>query len=238
MGDDWEAWVESEVTRIQKDGPETYNAMRSLQPRATRAGFPRFTGPLVRDPNAAPILLDRYLNGNEPIEVRAALIEALSRTTGEYGAALVDLYGREQDARVREAMMSALRTAKDADSALALLGLGLSDRDPVVRAEAARMVARRKDGGRLSSELIAAAGDGDATVQVEAMRALGAHKIAAAKEALTGELESTSADVRLNALRALGRIDEAYAAALPEVETLAKDSDARVAKVAAKLSAK
>ena len=236
MGDDWEAWVQTEVTRIQTDGPESYNALRDLRPRTTRAGFPRFTGPLVRDPNAAPIFLDRYMNGNEPVEVKAALIEALPRTGGEYAAALVDLYGREQEARVREVMMSTLRVAKDADSALALLGLGLGDTNARVRAEAARMTARRRDGARLSSELITAAGDKDAVVQVEAMRALGAHKVDAAKEALTVELKATDADVRLNALRALGRIDEAYTKALPELATLAKDDDARIAKAAAKLT--
>lgn len=234
MADDWEAWVAAEVDRLRQHAPQLYAAIRDLAPRSTRAGFPRFTGPDVRHPEAAVLLLDRLVNGNETAQVRAALVEALPRTGGAFGPAVLDLMEREKDARVREVMVGSLRHA-DASSALRGLGRGLADADPGVRAEAARTLARRRDGAELSDALLSAASDPDPDVQLASVRTLGVLQIEAAEAKLVDLLAAGDADLRLHALRSLGRIDPERAAKRPEVSSMRDDPDARVAKLASEL---
>ena len=235
MGADWEGFVAAEVERVRQASPERYDAIRQLEPRSTRADLLRFTGDAVRHPDAAPLLLARYLEGNESPQVRAALVEALPRTGGVFGPAVADLLARERDPGVRSVMVHALRRA-DAPSALAGFELGLADSDAGVRAEAARSIAYHAEGAALAQGLISATNDPSSQVAVAAARSLGVLKVEAAKEPLVGLLGSDDAEVRLHALRALSRIDEDHAASLEQTQALIQDSDPRVAKLAAGLS--
>lgn len=230
LGADWRASVDDAVAQLRTRDPKLADALYAMEPRSTRAGTARFTGPLVRNPVAAAVFLDRLTSpeGASP-EVRAALVEALPRTTGPFGPAVIDLLAGETDASVRVAMVASLRTA-DASSALAGLEVGLADADASVRLIAARTVARRADGVQLEEELLAAAGDPELGVKSEAIRTLGVLEIASAKNLITAELAAADADLRLSAVRALTRIDPAFAA--ERVQALVTDGDPRVAKAA------
>ena len=236
LGDDWRASVTEGAARLQAADPQRFETLSSMAPRTTRAGTPRFTGPLVRDSQAAVVFLQRLTAGDESPPVRAALVEALPRTGASFGPALVDLLASESDGHVRAEMVTALRTA-DATSALEGLAQGFDDADARVRLAAARTSARRTDGVELADALVSAVADADAGVKLEAMRSLGALGVESATATLEAELGSSSADVRLAAVRALGRIDATGTAASSKVQALAHDADPRVAKAVAKLVA-
>jgi hypothetical protein len=231
----WRPWMEAEVERLRRDRPDYFDAVMAMPVRTTRAGFPRLTGPLVRNPDAAPILLYRLLSKGEPAGTRAAIVEALPRTTGDFSAALAELMALETDPQIRELVCASLYRAQ-APYALEGLALGVADGSAQVRAEALRSLGRRRDGGELASQLVAALSDPDEVVQQEAARALGNLKIEAAKEALVGRLDSRSADVRLHSLRALSRIDGVHARSLPQLQTLRSDPDPKVARLAEQLA--
>ncbi len=234
MGSDWQQFVAAELDRLRGQEPQLVDTLYALSPRSTRAGTMRLTGPLVRNPDAAVVFIDRLVSGKESPELRAALAEALPRTGGSFGPALVDLLADEPEATVRLAMTAALRTVDDA-SALRGLEDALRDADAGVRLTAARTIARRPDGAELADPLLAAAADEDAGVKLEAMRSLGALQVRSALDVLERALSSTDADARLVALRALARIDADHAADVPRVAALAKDDDPRVAKAAQQL---
>jgi hypothetical protein len=235
MGDDWEAWVAAEVERIREAKPELYDAIRGLEPRMTRGRFLRFTDPVLNDPDAAPLLLDRFVNGNDTTQVRAAVIEAIPRTGGAFGPAMVDLLSRERDADVRVVMVESMRRA-DATSAQHGLEQAFTDRDANVRVQAALTVARRSDGAELADALVIAASDPDDEVKRTAVQSLGALKVEQAKDALVGLLSQDDPELRFLSLRALERIDAGYVAALPKAKALRDDADPRVAKLATRLT--
>lgn len=230
---DWRTSVEQAVTQLRQDDPQRATSLYDLGPRSTRAQTLRFSGPLVRDPIAAAVFLDRLAQGQETPEVRAALVEALPRTTGPFGPALVDLFDTESEEAVRLQMVAVMRTA-DAASARTVLELGFGDTAAAVRAESAKTVARRRDGASFEAPLMVAAADADTGVKGQAMRALGALGVEGAKSLLEDELDAISPELRLEAVRALTRIDPAYAAGLSSIRALVSDGDERVAKAAAK----
>ncbi|MCA9711667.1 MAG: HEAT repeat domain-containing protein [Myxococcales bacterium] len=228
---DWRPWVESEVDRLRRDRPEHFDAVMGLPARTTRAGLLRLTGPLIRDPDSAPILLHRLLSRGESAEVRAAIVEALPRTTGDYSAALADLMALETEPQVRELIAFSLHRAQ-APHAIDGLAMGLADVNAGVRAEALRSLGRRPDGSALAKEIAAALTDADERVAVEAARTLGNLQVATAKEALVAQLSASSAELRRHSLRALSRIDAEYTRALPQLQSLRSDADPKVARVA------
>jgi hypothetical protein len=217
------------------DAPEASDALRTLQPRRTLAGHLRFTGPSVRDPQAAGVFIDRLTNGDEPAAVRAALAEALPRTGGAFAEAAAALIQTDPDATVRATLVETMKRA-EIEHAVVVLRHGFSDPDPSVRAAAARVSGMHKDGALLRDELSASLADSDVTTRVWAARSIGVLRIKGAEQALVDSLEHANADLRLQALRAILRIDAEFAAALPQLETLEHDPDARVARVAADLA--
>lgn len=227
----WRPWMEAEVERLRQQRPEHFDAVMSLRPTTTRAGFLRLVGPLVRDPESAPILLYRLLSRGESAEVRAAIVDALPRTTGDYSAALAELIALETEPQVRELIVASLRRAQ-APYALDGLAMGLADANARVRAEAVRSLGRRTDSQPLAASITAALTDSDDVVAQEAARALGNLKIESAKEALVAQLSSDSAALRRHSLRALSQIDPGYTRALPQVQSLRSDPDPKVARVA------
>jgi hypothetical protein len=233
---DWRPWVAAEVERLRSDRPDYFDQLMALPVRATRAGFPRLTGPLVRDPDAAPILLHRLLSKGEPVDTRAAIVEALPRTTGDYSAAVAELMELETDPRVRELLCAALARAQ-APYAIEGLERGLADSAARVRAEALRSLGHRAtDAGELEPQIIAALSDPDLGVQQEAARTLGNLEVVAAKDALVARLDSPSADVRRHSLRALSRIDPEHTRSLPQLQALRSDPDPKVARLAEQLA--
>ncbi len=227
----WEAALTSAVTAAEQAHPDVVATLRALAPVPTRAGHPRFVGDVLDHSVATAVLLDRLLKTSDPPAVRMAIADILPQTSGAYATALVGLMAREGDALVRSAIVTALRRGASTP-ALAGLKAGLADADPRVREAAAAVVARRSDGHTLADLVIARLADTDATVQATAAQSLGAMAIAAAFTPLQRLLTATDAQVRLHALRALGRIDSSRTAKLPQLASLREDPDARVRRVA------
>lgn len=231
-GDDWHAWAEAEVARLSRERPEFAAAVLALEPTVTRADTLRFTGPVVRDADAAPLFLHRFSQERDPA-VRAALAEALPRTGGRYADALGDLYAAEGDALVREVLVASAWRAP-ADDALAVIEAALADPAPRVRATAAHTASRHTDGARLTGALAERLSDDAAPVRAAAARALGVHGVAQAA-ALEPLLADADADVRLAALRALDRTGAIAADPAPAAR-LTADPDPRVRRLAARIA--
>jgi HEAT repeat protein len=225
----------AEIDEGSADDQQVRDTLRSLQPRPTRAGHLRFTGPLVHDPRAAGIFIDRLSRNDEPATVRAALAEALPRTGGDFAEAAAALVRTDPDPTVRATLVEVMQRA-DAKHAMVAIRHGLADPDPMVRAAAARVAGMHDHGALLGEELVASLSDPDVTTRAWAARSVGVLRIEGAENVLVDALDHANADLRLHALRAIHRIDPERAATLPELPSLKADPDARVARLAAILA--
>tara|TARA_R110002096_G_scaffold436021_1_gene665159 strand:- start:7447 stop:8280 length:834 start_codon:yes stop_codon:yes gene_type:complete len=212
--------------------------VRTTLPKTARNGSLRFSDENLVTPAAAPLLLARLQSAGETEAVRHALIVALPQTQGDYAAQAVTLLKSERSEVLRAALVDSMRLAKDSTAALEGLALGMSDSATAVKIRAAFAIGRRADGAALSDALVAALADTDAELQATAARALGNVGDAKAFDSLAQLTQSGEADVRLEALRALARVDADRAAALPGLDKLAQDSDERVRAAAAKVANK
>jgi len=214
--------------------------MATLQPRRTRGGMLRFSQEEIHDHPAAATVFVRRLATEPRAEVRLALIEALPRTGGDWFDGVLSHLDREADPLVRKAIVAIMIRAEPSRGA-AGIARGLRDEAPEVRAEAAfaagslppATVQQRPELLARLHELLAAA---HAPSRAAAARSLGlcgfADQSFAALEPLLGDGDAA---VRLQALRALGRLDRARAAELPAVRALRADPDTKVSRAAAKL---
>jgi HEAT repeats len=162
--------------------------MMALPPASTTA-----------DPKLAAVILDRLARKADSEDVRVALTDALPKTGGRFADALADLFVDENSAKVRAAFvrvtpndqaLAILRRAfvdpsvdvrvvaiKSSSTHTVCEQLAselrntLSDREAVLRAEAARSIGALKIAAA-REELVRALGDADPEVRLEAMRAL------------------------------------------------------------------
>lgn len=195
----------------------------------TRSGTPRFTDRALRDPDVAGLLVERLVAGGDAPAVREALVEALRHTDGDWADAAAGLLATERDAGVRAQLAATLRDA-EADAAIPGLALAARDADARVRAAAMRAIGGRKDGAALLGSVLAATTDTDAAVRAAAVRAVGWLGLSEGWSGLVARLGDADADVRLQAVGALERLDADRAAALPELARLGSDPDGRVAR--------
>ncbi len=230
----WQPWLDAELARISSEAPEWLAQVMTAEPKLARTGFWRLVGPALEDPNAAPVLLHRYLIADEAPQVRAAVIAALVRTDGDYAGILAELFASEADALVRVAMVSSLRRAPEPD-ALAVIELGFADADPQVRVAAAVVAGRHPQGAALEAPLIAALEDLP-EVRLVAARSLGYLRVEAATPALTEQLASPDPALRLASLQAIDRIDPAAAEGLALLSALVDDDDPKVARAAQRIA--
>jgi len=233
--DDWQARMDATVKALAEEDPALYERLISLGPATTHAGGIRFTDPAIHDARATAVLLHRLQTEDLDPKMRAALVEALPRTGGDYGEAAVDLFGQEKDASVRQALVATMQHAEP-ERALEGVRLGLSDQDPRVRAEAATMAGWILEGAKLEPQLLSALGEKDPEIRAAASRSLGVLGATGAFDAIAPLLQDDSAEVRLQALHALDRIDGSRAAKLDALQELASDPDARVSRAAKKLA--
>ncbi len=232
--ENWRAWVDAEVVRLQSQRSELYNRIKTMEPVTTRAGSLRFAIEEQKDPQMLPLLIDRLIHENNPSEVRQALAASLTQTGADYSAAALDLLTQEDDPKVRLVMVERLRRVT-APQALAGLEDALQDVDASVREQAAYTIGSRPDGTLLADQLLKALDDNNGNVRLQATKTLGALKVEEAKPALTALLASPSGDQRLHALRALGRIDIEYARSLQALADLERDNDPRVVRAVSRL---
>ncbi len=231
---DWTIRVDAALEQARRADPDLTARRLSIPPMATRAGFMRFPIEYMNVPDAAPALLHR-LRIEESAAVRGALADSLARQSAQWGDAVLELVAAEPEASVRAILVHALRFLPS-DQAGKALQVGLSDTDATVRAEAARLVARRADGEDLSSQLVPALLDAHPTVRAAAAHSLGALRIEVSDDLLP-LLDDQFGEVRLQALRALDRIDPVGTKRLARTRTLATDVDSRVARKAARILA-
>lgn len=207
----------------------------NLQPRKTRAKFLRFTTSAIHDPVVAEVFLERLASGSETPEVRAALVEALPRTGGDYADAVLGLYADERDASVRVAMIGAMRRAPRVQAREGIL-LGLDDRKAEVRAEAARVAGARPELTDLEEALTLGASDPAAEVRSAAIRSLGLVGASDAADSVAHGLRDDDPKVRLEAIRSLRRLDPDGVA--NRVSALVDDDNDIVRSAAQKLQAR
>lgn len=220
-----------------RQDPARMDAVLRAQPLRDRADRARFAGDFLREPASVPALLERLLHGHEPWAIRAGLLQVLAGTGPGWEAWIADLWPALDAADLRVAAVGLMREGQPT-VALPLLGDALRDADAVVRAEAAATLAFRKDGAELAPALIDALGDGAPSVQAWAARALGYLRVASAADALAVRVGAADPELRLQALRALDRVAPQAALALPALDALVADADARVARVAAGIRAR
>ena len=206
--------------------------LREIRPVTTRAGQPRFTDQRLRDPLAAEVFGKRLADTGVAIEERLALAEALPRCGGAWADVSVMRLGIETDAGVRAVLIAGLRRA-EGDQALVAARAGLRDPEAKVRRAAAELAGWVPEvGAALAGELRGALADPSAEVRGAATRACGLVGDREAFAALTRGLTDGEAQVRLEAVRALRRLDPTRAAGLPGMTTLQQDPDERVQRAA------
>ncbi len=212
--------------------------VRTIQPLKSRNGELRFSDAQLDTPEAAKLLLERLSNGRESEAVRHAIVIALPRTQGSYASETLALLKTEKSSKLRAALVDSMRLANDSANAIAGLGLGLADSSAEVRSRAAYNLGRRADGLALQGQLVEALRDSDAGVQSAAAKALGQLNSSEGWVEVEALLGSRNADVRLESLRALGRMDAERASQLGALAELSGDSDERVRTAAAKVTAR
>ncbi|MFN0245276.1 MAG: HEAT repeat domain-containing protein [Kofleriaceae bacterium] len=197
-----------EAPEAQTDEPTEAQQveLESLQPSVTRAGHLRFTTKAIHDPRAARVFLDRLHVATESEAVRAALVEALPRTGGDYADEVLELMAKERSPLVRAAYVHTARRAPAAQ-AVAIAQRGLADSSPEVIAETIRATASLVDGAKLAGPMRSALSSSDATVRMEAARTIGILKIGIAKSDLDALAADASPEVRREAARAITRLD-------------------------------
>lgn len=236
-----ESGSEAEPERVPlREGEALVEFLRTLEPVSTRAGHLRFTASEVATPEATEIFAARLAALTVPQGQRLALAEVLHRSGGDWSAASLVQLGIEEDPQVRVILVGTLGKAPT-EAALKGLVRGLADSAPQVRraaCELAGVAALAGGDDSVQASLLAALTDDDAAVRGAAARAQGLLGQSTSFSAVMPGLGDDDAEVRLQSLRALERIDRARAAALPEVAALAADAeDARVRRVATELRA-
>ena len=235
-GREWRSWMEASVVRLRQHEPAFSDRVSNAAPGRTRAGTLRFTDPELGQPAALPLLLHRLVSAQETAEVRVALAELVPRTAGPFAAAARDLVATDHEPGVRAAFAAAAYRLPGPQG-LEILEPALADADSMVRAVAARTVARHPQGDRLAEPLRSLLADPSPEPRAAAARSLGALRHQPAQADLAATLHDPVAEVRLQSLHALARLDPRQAARLPAVDVLQSDPDPRISRAARQLTA-
>jgi len=224
---DWRVRVQAMAALSARRDPALAATVASAQPSMSRAGVLRFADPALVQDAAVPLMVDRLVHGGDDAQGRAAIVDMLRRTRGDWTDAVVALIPAEPDPWARAAMVAALEKAPGAS---AMDGIRAAAADPAaqVRAAAMRAVGGRSDGAEQADIVLAGLSDPEPQVRADAAQAAGWRHIAAAWAPLVGLLADRDASVRLRALRGLQKLDPAQAAHLPLVDALCHDPDPKV----------
>jgi len=202
--------------------------------RGAAANLLRHTPPRI--PTA---VLARELNEGDP-KVRALLIDVLGERGDPSAKDAVAAFIDSKDEALRVAAVHAVARLGGADETSVLLRLASSERGPVQ--QAARVGLERVAGEGVERRLIAAAGEGDAAVRMEAVAAIAARRTAGATDVLVRAAGEKDDSLRRAALEALAVVGEpaaypkliawlaapVHAADLPALERAAAAAGARI----------
>ncbi len=230
-GDDLDRRVLAMDARTWQSDPSLAMLVWSSAPSPYRGRLLRFADTRLVAPGAAGPLLARLLHGKEPADVRVALAAAITHTGPAWPPLMADLLAEEADVMVRVMFVDGAAHAPSADVA-GIVRLGAADAAGPVRAAAARSAAYAHPASSVADLVLAALNDPEAEVRAEGARSAGWLKLEAGWSPLVARLADTDAQVRLQALRALQKLDPVRAASLAEVRSLRSDTDSRVQRAA------
>lgn len=219
---DWQARVAIAINDLQTKDPARLELLEKIQPDRKIAEELSFTQQAVQDPRAAAVLLRRLLQGDEPVKVRCAIVEALPHTGGEWQEGAAALIGIDASASVRKKLVQSMRYAS-APHSVNGLRLGFKDEDPEINVAAARTAAFSRNGLELIPELYSSTFDTDWDLRAAAVQALGMLKLPQSREVLIKALADEEREVRLQALLALEQLDPEGIIFMPEIDQLARD---------------
>ena len=183
-------------------------AVVELEPLKTRAGFYRLGGADLEHPDAPEALAWRLEHVDEPFEHKQAVARALG-VCGD-GEVLLSALALTEEPELRGPMLGGLASIEGAD-ALAVLVAELDAPEVELRAEAARVLGYRDDGG---PALVGALDDEAPEVRAMAARGIGWSGYAPGFEPLVPLLDDSSPEVVKHADRSLDRLDAKRAAEL------------------------
>lgn len=232
----WQQRTAVAIADLQQQDPARYKKLRSLKPNRRVGDEQLFSQPIAADPRAAPVFLQRLLNGSDSVAVRLALVDALPGTGGDWQEGIAALVAIDASPRVRKKLVETMRYV-DPPHSIDGLRHGFNDEDLAVRVAAARTAGFARDGIGLYQEVVSMTfNDEDWDLRAAAVQSLGKFNNKAAWPQLVRMLGDPHPTVRLQVLIALEHLDAEAAGKLPELDKLAKDrQNPRVAKLAQRL---
>ncbi|MBL8976425.1 MAG: hypothetical protein JNK56_37830 [Myxococcales bacterium] len=181
-----------------------------------------FAPAALHDPRAAAVLLRRLLQGEDPVAVRCALVDALPQTGGDWQEGAAALIGIDASPAVRKRLVESMRYA-DAPHSVHGLRLGFKDEDPEVNIAAARTAGFSRQGPELAAELEATTRAADWDLRAAPVQSLARLNLPQSREVLLKALYDEEREVRLQGLLALEQLDPEGVLWLPEIDLLARD---------------
>lgn len=233
---DWRVQLSAKVVLAWRQMPQQTRAVVQLRPHPTPA--PRLgkryytTSPLP--PEVLPVLAWRVLyqpQSSAPLTSSLAAMYA-NRAVEESPEFLLELLLAHPDPPVRHAMVMSLAKAPVAVAQKGFV-FAFADPDPLVRQAAVVASSRHSSAQLYVAQWITLLVDADPGVRAKSARSLGWYGKGYIQ--LRPLLADNSAEVRLQALRAMEKIDADATGALPEIHQLAQDSDSRVIAVVERL---
>ncbi|MCA9715551.1 MAG: HEAT repeat domain-containing protein [Myxococcales bacterium] len=233
---DWKQRVAIKSDEVQRKDPGQHQQLLELQSKKDAAGVPSLEGPLVENnPDAAPVLVTRMLDGKESNQNKEAIAYALPRTGGDWSEAAAALIPLEADPRVRKALVESMRYAEDPHGVEGLRH-GFKDEEAEIRAAAARTAGFNPSGRMLYNELLSGLFAEDWDMRAASAQSLGKLEMKEAESALRRSLADEHEQVRLYSLLALEKISPDNVGGFPEVAKLRSDPSEPVASEANRIS--
>lgn len=222
----WRVALAAHALDAWRTDPAGGHRMWTAEPMMTRTGAPRFGS----DIGPSVWVMERLVLGQDPTEVRVALVDALIRSEGPWAHWITHVVLTDPAPEVRRIATEILRHTSPEAAKEALLG-ALQDAEPGVRAASVRAIGRLHPDAALKQALLDAATDPDDEVAGYAARSLGWLRAENAYETIAALLVRSNDQTRVHALRALERIDSQRAAIDPRVHDRCTDTSSQVKKV-------
>ncbi|MFT7520863.1 MAG: hypothetical protein ACI9MC_003014, partial [Kiritimatiellia bacterium] len=182
------------MSTLRAAHPDLVRYVHQAQPTPARNGSVMFRQPRLNAPDAATVVLDRLLNGDDSDVIKGALASSWWASTDDPRAVQWMLHpSRPDSVRASAALHSRFATPQLADR---ILSASFIDPSARVRQSAVIALARRQDGARWTTATQSLLTDDNSGVRATAARTLGTLS-AHSTELLVPMLTDTDATVRL-----------------------------------------